>query len=64
MQKMLYKSDGDVNVWGMKLQITVIEPEVLDEYLADGWVEHPNDTLKTEPVNLGKGKKNEPNNQG
>ncbi|MDE9457905.1 hypothetical protein [Xenorhabdus bovienii] len=64
MQKMLYKSDGDVNVWGMKLQITVIEPEVLDEHLADGWVEHPNDTLKTEPVNLGKGKKNEPNNQG
>ncbi|WP_143101250.1 hypothetical protein [Xenorhabdus koppenhoeferi] len=61
---MLYKSDGDVNVWGMKLQITVIEPEVLDEHLADGWVEHPNDTLKTEPVNLGKGKKNEPNNQG
>ncbi|WP_275372419.1 hypothetical protein [Xenorhabdus bovienii] len=61
---MLYKSDGDVNVWGMKLQITVIEPEVLDEHLADSWVEHPNDTLKTEPVNLGKGKKNEPNNQG
>ncbi|CDH05438.1 Uncharacterized 7.7 kDa protein in gp5-gp4 intergenic region [Xenorhabdus bovienii str. oregonense] len=64
MQKMLYKPDGEVNVWGMMLQITVIEPEELDEYLADGWVEHPNDTLKTEPVNLGKGKKNEPNNQG
>lgn len=64
MKKMLYKSDGDVNVWGMKLQITIIDLEELDEYLADGWVEHPNDTLKTEPVNLGKGKKNEPNNQG
>ncbi|MDC9621071.1 hypothetical protein PSI22_05360 [Xenorhabdus sp. XENO-7] len=56
MQKMLYKSGGDVNVWGMMLQITVIEPEELDEYLADGWVENPMDTLKPEPVNLGKGK--------
>ncbi|MDE1492354.1 hypothetical protein [Xenorhabdus bovienii] len=56
MKKMLYKPDGEVNVWGMMLQITVIEPEELDEYLADGWVENPMDTLKSEPVNLGKGK--------
>ncbi|MBD2791570.1 hypothetical protein ID851_11825 [Xenorhabdus sp. 5] len=61
---MLYKPDGDVNVWGMMLQITVIDSGELDEYLSDGWVEHPNDTFKTEPIKLGKGKKNESDNQG
>ncbi|WP_258087503.1 hypothetical protein [Xenorhabdus bovienii] len=59
MKKMLYKPDGDVSVWGMLLQITIIDLEELDEYLTDGWVENPMDTLKSKPVNLGKGKAGE-----
>ncbi|WFQ80095.1 hypothetical protein PXH59_02630 [Xenorhabdus sp. SF857] len=75
MQKMLYKPNGDVNVWGMQLQVIVIDSDELDNYLAEGWVEHPNETLSQKPsatdsgagkTNLGKGQgvKDEPDNQG
>jgi hypothetical protein len=74
MKTMLYKPDGDVNVWGMWLQITIIDSDELDDYLSDGWVEHPNETLSQKPpatdngagkINLGKGQavKDESDNQ-
>ncbi|MDR5611102.1 MULTISPECIES: hypothetical protein [unclassified Arsenophonus] len=50
MKKMLYKPNGDVNVWGMMLQTTVVNIDEVEEYLSDGWHLNPNDTkIFTEP---------------
>jgi len=38
---MLYKADGDTEVWGMMLQTTVVDADEVESYLIDGWVDHP-----------------------
>lgn len=38
---MLYKADGDVEVWGEMLQTIVVDADEVEGYLADGWVDHP-----------------------
>jgi len=38
---MLYKPDGDTEVWGMMLQTTVVDADEVEGYLADGWADHP-----------------------
>jgi hypothetical protein len=38
---MLYKADGDVEVWGEMLQTLVVDADEVEGYLADGWVDHP-----------------------
>lgn len=38
---MLYKADGDVEVWGEMLQTIVVDAAEVEGYLADGWVDHP-----------------------
>jgi len=38
---MLYKPDGDTEVWGMMLQVTVVDADEVEGYLADGWADHP-----------------------
>ncbi|QBY44130.1 hypothetical protein QE197_24835 (plasmid) [Arsenophonus nasoniae] len=44
MKKMLYKSNGDVNVWGMMLQTIIVNADEVEKYLFDGWHLNPNDT--------------------
>ncbi len=44
MSTMLYKANGDVKIWGMKLQIVTVSDDEVDEYLNDGWHKNPNDT--------------------
>jgi len=38
---MLYKPDGDTEVWGMMLQTLVVDADEVEGYLADGWADHP-----------------------
>ena len=38
---MLYKADGDVEVWGEMLQTIVVDAAEVEGYLADGWVDQP-----------------------
>ncbi len=44
MSTMLYKANGDVKIWGMKLQITTVNDDEIEDYLNDGWHKNPNDT--------------------
>jgi len=37
---MLYKADGDVEVWGEMLQTLVVDADEVEGYLADGWADH------------------------
>lgn len=41
MGQMIYRHGGDTLVWGLKVETKVVEPEELDEHLADGWLDHP-----------------------
>jgi hypothetical protein len=51
MRKAIYKPDGKHRIWGMKLQLKVIddENESLDEYLEDGWKENPKECKPVNP---------------
>lgn len=50
MKRMLYKSNGDVNIWGMMLQTIVVRVDEVEKQLSDGWHLHPSDTkIFTEP---------------
>ena len=44
---MLYKADGDVEVWGEMLQTIVVDADEVEGYLADGWVDHPQKGAKS-----------------
>lgn len=44
MSTMLYKANGDVKIWGMKLQIITVEDDEIENYLDAGWYMHPEDT--------------------
>lgn len=41
MGQMIYRHGGETLVWGLKVETKVVEPEELDEHLADGWLDHP-----------------------
>ncbi|OFU99799.1 hypothetical protein HMPREF3119_09310 [Morganella sp. HMSC11D09] len=41
---MLYKANGNVKIWGMKLQIITVEDDEIENYLDAGWYMHPEDT--------------------
>lgn len=50
MSTMLYKANGNVKIWGMKLQIITVENDEIENYLDAGWYMHPEDTQTlTEP---------------
>lgn len=40
---MLYKANGNVKIWGMKLQIITVEDDEIENYLDAGWYMHPED---------------------
>lgn len=44
MSTMLYKANGNVKIWGMKLQIITVEDDEIENYLDAGWYMHPEDT--------------------
>ena len=44
MSTMLYKANGNVKIWGMKLQIVTVEDDEIENYLDAGWYTHPEDT--------------------
>lgn len=44
MSTMLYKANGNVKIWGMKLQIITVEDDEIENYLDAGWYMHPGDT--------------------
>ncbi|MEM8201023.1 hypothetical protein Q4R54_15535 [Morganella morganii] len=44
MSTMLYKANGNVKIWGMKLQIITVEGDEIENYLDAGWYMHPEDT--------------------
>ncbi|WP_432693085.1 hypothetical protein [Morganella morganii] len=44
MSTMLYKANGNVKIWGMKLQIITVEDDEIENYLDAGWRMHPEDT--------------------
>jgi hypothetical protein len=46
---MLYKPDGDTEVWGMMLQVTVVDACDVKKYIKDGWVDHPHKIKADEP---------------
>lgn len=46
---MLYKADGDVEVWGEMLQTIVVDADEVESYLADGWVDHPHKVVEQSP---------------
>ena len=44
MSTMLYKANGNVKIWDMKLQIITVEDDEIENYLDAGWYMHPEDT--------------------
>lgn len=53
---MLYKADGDVEVWGEMLQTLVVDADEVEGYLADGWVDHPHKVAPEPKTRLSKTK--------
>lgn len=45
MGQMLYKLGGDTKVWNTKAHVIVVDEADVDEYLADGWLDHPSKLL-------------------
>lgn len=48
MSKMLYKSGGNTRVWNTTAHILVVDEADIEQYLADGWLDHPSKLF--EPV--------------
>lgn len=64
---MLYKSDGDVKIWGMNLQIVTVNDDEIEDYLNDGWHKNPDDTQELpekKPATKKKAVKDADHNEG
>lgn len=49
MKKAIYKQGGAVKVWGMRLQMKIVDSSDIDSYLSGGWVDHPSKLKYEEP---------------
>ncbi|MGG2141186.1 hypothetical protein [Symbiopectobacterium sp. RP] len=48
---MIYKPGGKTKVWNTTAHVIVIDEADLEEYLADGWLDHPGKLFDSpEPV--------------
>lgn len=72
MSQMIYKPGGKTKVWNTTAHVLVIDEADVEEYLADGWLDHPSklfDSPEPETEKPKRGRKpkavnHEPENEG